>query len=97
MSNPSDKDWNKEFQELLELPDTEEKFSKIRHLAQDFISIGNRIKNIYQISYWSFTNIATNCAKIIISELYLQKKTIKPLEIGGIAGGDKVNSSLTIF
>lgn len=40
MPNPSDKDWNKEFQDLLELPDIEEKFTKIRHLAQDFISIG---------------------------------------------------------
>jgi hypothetical protein len=48
MPNPSDKDWNKEFQDLLELPDTEEKFTKIRHLAQDFISIG-KIRSVIEI------------------------------------------------
>jgi hypothetical protein len=50
-----------------------------------------------QIMTLKFPLLATNCAKIIISELYLPKKTIKPEEIGGIAGGDKVKHYLSFL
>lgn len=38
-----------------------------------------------------FTAMAEKFAKIIISEKYLDndKKTIKPVDVGGIAGGEK--------
>ncbi len=65
----TDKDWNREFQDLIVLADSKSKFEKIRDLASDF----------------------AYCAKtyglIIISEhsLPAMMKTIKPVNIGGIA------------
>jgi hypothetical protein len=35
------KDWNKEFQLLLEKDDNEAKFTKLRHLANDFVYVGS--------------------------------------------------------
>lgn len=35
-----EKNWNKEFQELLELPPTPDKYTQIRHLSQEFLDIG---------------------------------------------------------
>ena len=35
-----ERDWNKEFQRLMELPDSEDKFTELRHLAQDFLDVG---------------------------------------------------------
>lgn len=71
MPNPSDKDWNKEFQELLELPDTEEKFARIRHLAQDFISIGKYNRDSY---YFNFSDIV--CIKLLIALRLLYRNYI---------------------
>jgi hypothetical protein len=72
-------DWNADFQQLLSMPDSESKFRKLFHLAHDFV-------------YCSSTY-----AKIIISELLLpdDEKTIKPAEVGGVAGGSKVRSAFS--
>ena len=67
------RNWNKEFQVLVELPDSRIKFLGLRNLAHDFVYA------------------AVTYGKIIISEhcLPLSMKTIKPIDIGGIAGGLK--------
>lgn len=67
------KNWNKEFWRLVRLPDSEHKFTKMRALAQDFV----------------FTSEAYG--RLIISEMYLlpSEKTVHPLKLGGIAGGQK--------
>lgn len=76
-----ERDWNVEFQrciaeaQLLQNDSADEdKYSSLSHLAQDFIYASK----LY--------------AKVIVSELYVppEHKTIKPVKIGGIAGGDKV-------
>eukprot|EP01129_Flabellula_baltica_P012033 TRINITY_DN5373_c0_g1_i1.p1 TRINITY_DN5373_c0_g1~~TRINITY_DN5373_c0_g1_i1.p1 ORF type:complete len:726 (-),score=148.54 TRINITY_DN5373_c0_g1_i1:468-2645(-) len=65
--------WNGIFQDLLTLRDDEDKFSKLFHLAHDFV---------YSAKTYS---------KIIISESSLPDhvKTIKPVSVGGVAGGSK--------
>ncbi|KAM9987697.1 hypothetical protein ACTFIZ_003048 [Dictyostelium cf. discoideum] len=67
------RDWNQEFQSLLRLQPSLEKFQKLTFLAMDFV------------------NFAENYGFIIIKEMFLPDhlKTIKPIDIGGIAGGQK--------
>ena len=67
------KNWNKEFWKLVRLPDSEYKFTSMRALAQDFV----------------YTSEAYG--RLIISEMYLlpSEKTVHPLKLGGIAGGQK--------
>jgi len=80
----SSKDWNKEFQLLLELPDNVDKFKRLRHLSNDFLYVGTGFP--FRTSSYHYNNtpiIATSCAKIIISELFSDKKTITPITIGG--------------
>lgn len=64
-------DWNKEFQEILLLDDSDIKFTRLSALANNFVFL------------------AETYGKIIISELHLPNKSIKPVSIGGIAGGEK--------
>lgn len=71
--------WNRKFQEIDEKINYQDiiyekhHYEQMRHLAQDFM----------------YT--ATMYGKIIISEKFLppEKKTIRPIDIGGIAGGHK--------
>jgi hypothetical protein len=78
------RDWNAEFQELVDLGDgdntgtdpssgSEEKFARMYRLAHDFVSC------------------AVLYARIIISELCVpaEHKTIPPADVGGVAGGEK--------
>lgn len=67
------KNWNKEFWKLVRLPDSEIKFQAMKALAQDFV----------------FTS--ETYGRLIISEMYLpvSEKTVHPLKLGGIAGGQK--------
>lgn len=79
-----ERDWNKEFQSIMaesqflfsdagdiSAVDDWDKYGALSHLARDFIYASK----LY--------------AKVIISELYVptEHKTIKPVKIGGIAGG----------
>ncbi|EGC35315.1 hypothetical protein DICPUDRAFT_152393 [Dictyostelium purpureum] len=75
------KDWNGEFQNLLQQPNSEQKFRKLSHLAKDFV----------------FT--AKSYATIIINELCvpLELKTIKPVDVGGFAGGLKYHCQGILF
>lgn len=65
-------DWNKHFQEVLEMPIGEQKSLMLASLIKDF----------------HFN--ARKYGEVIISEkhLPLEKKTIKPVSLGGLAGGD---------
>jgi hypothetical protein len=65
--------WNDSFQVILALDDGPTKFRKLRNLAHDF------------------THAASVYGRIIISERFLpvEQKTIKPLMLGGTAGGLK--------
>ncbi|EFA80095.1 leucine-rich repeat-containing protein [Heterostelium album PN500] len=65
--------WNDEFQTLLAMEDTELKFRKLSHLARDFVYAAK----IY--------------ATIIINELCLpfEQKSLRPVDMGGFAGGLK--------
>ncbi|KAK5577688.1 hypothetical protein RB653_002633 [Dictyostelium firmibasis] len=65
--------WNSEFQRLLEMDDCLEKFERLSSLEHDFVYA------------------AESYGRIIISENFLanELKTIKPVSVGGIAGGEK--------
>ncbi|KAH3759766.1 Histidine kinase A [Pelomyxa schiedti] len=65
--------WNEQFQNIIKQEDGLEKYSQIAQFANDFV---------YSASLYG---------KIIISELGMpeKEKTIKPISIGGIAGGEK--------
>ncbi|KYQ99702.1 hypothetical protein DLAC_03642 [Tieghemostelium lacteum] len=65
--------WNEMYQQILDMEESEEKSKKLATIANDFVYC------------------ADTFGKIIISELYLpvDKKTIKPVDIGGVAGGLK--------
>eukprot|EP01132_Coremiostelium_polycephalum_P007680 gene7680-9448_t len=67
------RDWNVEFQKLLRLAPSLDKFQKLTFLAMDFVKA------------------AENYGFIIIKEMFLpnELKTIKPIDLGGIAGGQK--------
>ncbi|KYQ91377.1 hypothetical protein DLAC_08332 [Tieghemostelium lacteum] len=73
--------WNDLFQRLLDLPESEEKYKKLSNMASDFVYC------------------ADTFGKIIISELHLpeESKTIKPLALGGVAGGLKFKCQDIIF
>jgi hypothetical protein len=81
-----DRNWNEEFQRLLELP--------VESL-QDRLVKAKRIDRLCD----EFSAMATECAKVIISELGLgqEQKTIKQLQVGGIAGGDKFKHKVCVF
>eukprot|EP01125_Pyxidicula_operculata_P001241 TRINITY_DN1115_c1_g3_i3.p1 TRINITY_DN1115_c1_g3~~TRINITY_DN1115_c1_g3_i3.p1 ORF type:complete len:317 (-),score=65.04 TRINITY_DN1115_c1_g3_i3:91-1041(-) len=66
--------WNNDFQRFLSMESSEEKFRNLANLSKDFLYAAR----VY--------------GKIIISEAFLEdnsKKTIKPIDVGGIAGGQK--------
>eukprot|EP01125_Pyxidicula_operculata_P007329 TRINITY_DN2496_c0_g1_i1.p1 TRINITY_DN2496_c0_g1~~TRINITY_DN2496_c0_g1_i1.p1 ORF type:complete len:2166 (+),score=385.55 TRINITY_DN2496_c0_g1_i1:51-6548(+) len=65
--------WYKEFQSIVDKPDDATKFKELSNL------------------YSTFVHFAELFGKIIISEAYLpdEMKTLKPLQMGGVAGGEK--------
>ncbi|KYQ92909.1 hypothetical protein DLAC_05501 [Tieghemostelium lacteum] len=65
--------WNSEFQKLIEMDDCLEKFERLSSLEHDFVYA------------------AETYGRIIISEHFLPHnvRTIKPVTVGGIAGGEK--------
>ena len=73
--------WNESFQEILAAPDDLAKFRRLRNLAHDF------------------THAASVYGRIIISERFLPvaDKTIKPLSLGGTAGGLKYIAGGVMF
>lgn len=76
-------DWNVNFQRLLQMSDSHTKFRLLSELAQDF----NFAASLYGM--------------IIINKVNLppEKKTVKPTNLGGVAGGTKfiVNNILFKF
>lgn len=81
--NPTTSDlyWNTQFQRIMTMNDRVVKYERLRHLAHDFVYA------------------AQTYGKIIISERYLpdNKKTIKPMSFGGIAGGEKYKVQGILF
>ncbi|KYQ91337.1 hypothetical protein DLAC_08285 [Tieghemostelium lacteum] len=73
--------WNDEFQKILDQEDSPERFQKLSTIANDFVYCADVF------------------GKIIISELHLpmESKTIKPLDLGGVAGGQKFKCQDIIF
>ncbi|EAL63725.1 hypothetical protein DDB_G0287315 [Dictyostelium discoideum AX4] len=73
--------WNSTFQHFMDLPCSEEKYKNLSNIANDFVYC------------------ADSFGKIIISELHLpiDQKTIKPLDLGGVAGGYKYKCQDIIF
>ncbi|EFA75197.1 hypothetical protein PPL_11271 [Heterostelium album PN500] len=73
--------WNDNFQHLLELEDSEIKYEYLSKNSNDFVYCANTF------------------GKIIISEVNLpdEQKTIKPLSLGGVAGGYKYKCQDIIF
>ncbi|KAK5577689.1 hypothetical protein RB653_002634 [Dictyostelium firmibasis] len=73
MENISLYTWSSEFQRLLDMDDCLEKFERLSSLEHDFVYA------------------AESYGRIIISENFLanELKTIKPVNVGGIAGGEK--------
>eukprot|EP01133_Synstelium_polycarpum_P010233 gene10233-11927_t len=67
------RDWNKEFQRLLRLPPSLAKFQSLSFMAMDFVKA------------------AENYGFIIIKEMFMPAhlRTIPPIDIGGVAGGEK--------
>ncbi|KYQ99699.1 hypothetical protein DLAC_03639 [Tieghemostelium lacteum] len=73
--------WNELFQKILDLEESDERSKKLATIANDFVYC------------------ADTFGKIIISELHspLEQKTIKPVNIGGVAGGLKFKIQDIIF
>ncbi|PRP79299.1 ABC transporter B family member 11-like [Planoprotostelium fungivorum] len=67
------RDWNAEYQSILDMPDSKIKYRKLKSLATDFVYA------------------AETYGRIIISEhcLPLSSRTIRPVTVGGLAGGEK--------
>ncbi|EFA81515.1 hypothetical protein PPL_05504 [Heterostelium album PN500] len=67
------RDWNREFQNLLRMQPTLDKFQKLTFMAMDFVKA------------------AETYGRIIIKEMFMpvKSKTIPPIDIGGVAGGEK--------
>jgi len=65
--------WNTRYQEVIEKEDSQHKYKELSILAKDFVYAARVYGNI------------------IISEIYVpnNQKTIKPINMGGIAGGSK--------
>jgi len=80
-SEDTDIDWNTRLQDILAQNDSLEKFSNTAILAKDFLSV------------------AQQYGKIIIAEQFLPipNKTVKPVGIGGVAGGTKYISRNILF
>ena len=78
---PTEMIWNQQYQEVSAMEDTLERHIKLTSISNDF------------------TYAALSFAKIIIAELPLSyaDKTIKPLDVGGIAGGLKYSASGILF
>lgn len=68
-----ERDWNEEFQKLNEQIDSPIKFQKLSQLAQDFVYAAKMYGKII-------------CSEVCIPD---EKKTIKPINLGGKAGGPK--------
>jgi hypothetical protein len=81
----SEVDWTRHFLEIME---------KIESNRADFVDY-NKLSNLAN----NFLEVAKSYGKIIISEEALppEKKTIKPTNIGGIAGGQKFRVQNIIF
>ncbi|EGC36444.1 hypothetical protein DICPUDRAFT_31848 [Dictyostelium purpureum] len=77
----SGSNWNEAFQHFMDLPCSEDKYKNLSNIANDFVYC------------------ADSFGKIIISELHLphEQKTIKPLALGGVAGGLKYMCQNIIF
>ncbi|EFA75195.1 hypothetical protein PPL_11269 [Heterostelium album PN500] len=73
--------WNEKFQYIMDLPEAEDKYKYLSIVANDFVYCANTF------------------GKIIISERNLpeDQKTIKPLSLGGVAGGHKYKCQDIIF
>ncbi|ELR11467.1 uncharacterized protein ACA1_122080 [Acanthamoeba castellanii str. Neff] len=67
------KNWNTDFQHLLDMPPSAEKFTKLARLAHDFVFAAETYGKII----------------ISELGLPVEKKTIKPVAAGGQAGGEK--------
>ncbi|GAM25978.1 hypothetical protein SAMD00019534_091530 [Acytostelium subglobosum LB1] len=67
------RNWNGEFQDILKLPASTAKFDELTFMAMDFVKTAETYGNI------------------IIKEMFMPNhlKTIKPINIGGVAGGAK--------
>eukprot|EP01128_Nolandella_sp_AFSM9_P005573 TRINITY_DN270_c0_g2_i2.p1 TRINITY_DN270_c0_g2~~TRINITY_DN270_c0_g2_i2.p1 ORF type:complete len:1572 (+),score=354.00 TRINITY_DN270_c0_g2_i2:505-5220(+) len=76
-----ERDWNKDFQELLRLPDNHEKYTGIRHLAQDFQDVATLCSKVI------INELNTDSSK----------KLIKAINIGGFAGGRKYITKNILF
>ncbi|PRP85028.1 hypothetical protein PROFUN_07316 [Planoprotostelium fungivorum] len=83
------RDWNEEYQICCEIYTDVIQRGAFDEFKQMVIN-GQVMKNMKRVAR-DFADTATIYAKIIISEfeLPLEKKTIKPIDIGGIAGGSK--------
>eukprot|EP01117_Protostelium_nocturnum_P004713 TRINITY_DN1709_c0_g1_i1.p1 TRINITY_DN1709_c0_g1~~TRINITY_DN1709_c0_g1_i1.p1 ORF type:complete len:1608 (-),score=618.00 TRINITY_DN1709_c0_g1_i1:52-4875(-) len=68
-----ERDWNDEYQSILEMEDSKDKFESLKGLASDFV---------YAAETYGRIIISENC-------LPVSEKTIKPVSVGGVAGGQK--------
>ncbi|KAL6066162.1 Clu domain-containing protein [Balamuthia mandrillaris] len=68
-----ERDWMAEFQRLDAMPDSRAKYQALALLSRDFVKT------------------ASMYGRIVISEYFIppEKKTIKPVNVGGLAGGEK--------
>jgi len=73
--------WNERFQAIFDAPDSEVKYDAMHRLSMDFLGV------------------AETYGRVIISELSLpdEDKTIKPINIGGVAGGSKYAARGLLF
>jgi len=99
-------DWNKNFQRLLSMADSLTKFGLLGELARDFnyaASLYGALALLLVVSSSLGTEmeapIHIPTGMIIINEVNLppQEKTIKPVGVGGVAGGIKFIANGILF
>lgn len=82
--------WNDQFQELMSNLEDSKTWSKLSTLGRDFISVAEMYGRYVESGlFLAYHLVLISYFRVIISELYVDNKTIPPINVGGIAGGSK--------
>jgi hypothetical protein len=98
--------WNDEFQQILQLPDSKDKYLKLRNLGNALLKYSKFISKerdfVYVAETYGKIIIAGNTGKCHFGNtternLPTVVKTIKPVHVGGVAGGEKYRVAGILF
>jgi len=84
------RDWNEDFQEAVAMPDGVYAFLLLVTVSSLTPSLRERLSRLAEVAR-DFQHTATHFAELVVSEMFLpiEKKTVRPVGVGGVAGGTK--------